>query len=154
MISLRYICPSLLTSSLLWILHYHPLITYPLSTISLHVTPSSGDPNKYTTRCKSCGSEFVPRFTVKCDNNSHWLSQEGGGTSTSTSSGTGGDPKRDMNKETGQGQPQGGSGAGDKLWCELLSPWTLRKEMFNVLFRDGISTLLSKVCTPHTLHFL
>lgn len=80
---------------------------------------SLGDPNKYTTRCKTCGREFVPRFTVKCDA-ADWMSND------------------IDNDRMSESKPEG------KLWCELLSPWTLRKEMFNVLFRDGITTLLSK----------
>lgn len=30
------------------------------------------------------------------------------------------------------------------IWCELLSPWTLHKEMLNVIFEEGISQLLSQ----------
>jgi len=37
----------------------------------------------------------------------------------------------------------GSEGPGTPLWCELLSPWTLRKEVFNVIFEDGVETLTS-----------
>ena len=37
----------------------------------------------------------------------------------------------------------GSEGRGSSLWCELLSPWVLRKEVNNVIFQDGIETLLS-----------
>ena len=85
---------------------------------------STGDPNKYTTRCAHCGFEFVPRFTVKCSTPG-WM---GGASPSDTEENQGGD-----NTDSGQ-----------ILWCELLSPWTLRKEMFNVLFQDGVSSLLSE----------
>jgi hypothetical protein len=78
----------------------------------------TGDPNKYTTRCPHCGYQFVPRFTVKCDAKG-WMGASSVGCVA----------------EKGT--------AGQVLWCELLSPWTLRKEMFNVLFQDGVSSLLS-----------
>ena len=39
---------------------------------------------------------------------------------------------------------QGSEGPGTTLWCELLSPWTLRKEVFNILFQDGVDSLVSK----------
>jgi hypothetical protein len=68
------------------------------------------DANRYTTRCITCTSDFVPRFTV-FSTAEDWVGSEGPGT---------------------------------PLWCELLSPWTLRKEIFNVLFQDGIDALLSK----------
>eukprot|EP01035_Chromulina_nebulosa_P020331 gene20331-26391_t len=32
----------------------------------------------------------------------------------------------------------------DELWCELLSPWTLRKEVITILLQDGIEVLLSR----------
>jgi hypothetical protein len=79
----------------------------------------TGDPNKYTTRCPHCGYQFVPRFTVKCDAKG-WMGASSVGCAA----------------EKGT--------AGQVLWCELLSPWTLRKEMFNVLFQDGVSSLLSE----------
>ncbi len=31
------------------------------------------------------------------------------------------------------------------LWCELLSPWVLRKELLNILYQDGITSLLDCV---------
>ena len=34
-------------------------------------------------------------------------------------------------------------GPGSALWCELLSPWVLRKEVFSVLFVDGVKALMS-----------
>ena len=34
-------------------------------------------------------------------------------------------------------------GPGSILWCEFLSPWVLRKEVFSVLFVDGVEALLS-----------
>jgi hypothetical protein len=37
----------------------------------------------------------------------------------------------------------GSEGPGTPLWCELLSPWTLRKEMFTMLFTEGIEFLMS-----------
>ena len=37
----------------------------------------------------------------------------------------------------------GSEGPGTPLWCELLSPWTLRKEVFHVIFEDGVETLTS-----------
>jgi hypothetical protein len=30
-----------------------------------------------------------------------------------------------------------------ELWCELLSPWTFRKEVYTALFQDGIEDMLS-----------
>jgi len=39
---------------------------------------------------------------------------------------------------------QGSEGPGTTLWCELLSPWTLRKEVFHILFQDGVDSLISK----------
>ncbi|CAK9252176.1 unnamed protein product [Sphagnum jensenii] len=32
----------------------------------------------------------------------------------------------------------GSEGPRSPLWCELLSPWTLRKELFTVLFEEGV----------------
>lgn len=29
------------------------------------------------------------------------------------------------------------------LWCELLSPWALRKEIFSIIFQDGVDALVS-----------
>ena len=81
--------------------------------------PGTGDPNKYTTRCPMCGFQFVPRFTVRCDAKG-WM---------------GSTPTEQHGDE---------DGPGSVLWCELLSPWTLRKEMFNVLFQDGVSSLVAE----------
>lgn len=47
---------------------------------------------------------------------------------------------------------EGSEGPGTPLWCELLSPWTLRKEVFNVLFDDGIETLLDKEFRTSSAH--
>ena len=44
-------------------------------------------------------------------------------------------------KDKGEGE---NTDNGQILWCELLSPWALRKEMFNVLFQDGVNYLLSE----------
>jgi hypothetical protein len=38
----------------------------------------------------------------------------------------------------------GTDGEGTPLWCELLSPWTLRKELFNILFTHGIDYIMSE----------
>lgn len=35
----------------------------------------------------------------------------------------------------------GSDGIGTPLWCELLSPWTLKKELFSVLLVDGVHAL-------------
>lgn len=37
----------------------------------------------------------------------------------------------------------GSNGPQTPLWCEWLSPWTLRKELFNVIFAEGVEILLS-----------
>jgi hypothetical protein len=37
----------------------------------------------------------------------------------------------------------GSEGPGTALWCELLSPWTLRKELFNIIIQEGVELLLS-----------
>jgi hypothetical protein len=39
---------------------------------------------------------------------------------------------------------QGSEGPGTTLWCELLSPWTLRKEVLQILCQDGADFLVSK----------
>lgn len=39
---------------------------------------------------------------------------------------------------------QGSEGPGTTLWCELLSPWTLRKEVLQILSQDGAEFLISK----------
>lgn len=36
----------------------------------------------------------------------------------------------------------GSEGPGTELWCELLSPWSLQKEMLTVLANDGIEAML------------
>jgi hypothetical protein len=38
---------------------------------------------------------------------------------------------------------EGSEGPGSTLWCELLSPWTLRKEVMNVIAMSGIEVILS-----------
>ena len=37
----------------------------------------------------------------------------------------------------------GNEGSRTPLWCELLSPWTLRKEVFTILFEEGVDHLIS-----------
>lgn len=37
----------------------------------------------------------------------------------------------------------GSEGPKTPLWCELLSPWTLRKELFTVLFEEGVEHIIS-----------
>jgi hypothetical protein len=37
----------------------------------------------------------------------------------------------------------GSDGPGTPLWCELLSPWTLRKELFNIIVQEGVDFLIS-----------
>lgn len=37
----------------------------------------------------------------------------------------------------------GNEGPGTLLWCELLSPWTLQKEILNIILSHGISYLFS-----------
>ena len=37
----------------------------------------------------------------------------------------------------------GSEGSRAPLWCELLSPWTLRKEVFTILFEEGVDHLIS-----------
>jgi hypothetical protein len=37
----------------------------------------------------------------------------------------------------------GSEGPKTPLWCELLSPWTLRKELFTVLFEEGVEHVIS-----------
>ena len=71
------------------------------------------DPNNYNVRCIHCSKTFAPQFTVK-----------------STLTGW---------------QAQKNIDAVDEnlLWCELLSPWTLSKEVINVLRDDGVEMLLS-----------
>ena len=81
----------------------------PLTLQEIYEGWDLGNANKYTTTCKACKREFVPRFTVHCLSKS-WVGHEG--------------PKT-------------------PLWCELLSPWTLRKELFNVLFEEGVEHLIS-----------
>jgi hypothetical protein len=39
----------------------------------------------------------------------------------------------------------GSEGHGTLLWCEFLSPWTLQKEILNIIESNGITTLIS--CT-------
>jgi hypothetical protein len=96
----------------------------PAAVPGVGAPAAAGDPNKYTTRCRVCGGQFVPRFTVQCDA-PDWIG-------TDTASGG------------SSGSTNGGSDSNSKvLWCELLSPWALRKEMFTVLFRDGVAALLS-----------
>ena len=81
------------------------------------------DPNKYTTKCVHCSREFVPRFTVhsSCSN---WLVDEIDLLSD------------DLPEDYGKGSDA-------LLWCELLSPWVLRKELLMILLNDGIDRVLS-----------
>lgn len=37
----------------------------------------------------------------------------------------------------------GSEGPKTPLWCEFLSPWTLRKELFTVLFEEGVEHVIS-----------
>jgi hypothetical protein len=37
----------------------------------------------------------------------------------------------------------GSEGIGTLLWCEFLSPWTLQKEILNIIESNGISSILS-----------
>lgn len=70
---------------------------------------SPADPNRYTTKCVHCGTDFIPRFSVKCKAE-NWVGSEGPDTA---------------------------------LWCELLSPWALHKEIMNIVFENGVFELLS-----------
>jgi pentatricopeptide repeat protein len=79
------------------------------------------DPNKYTTRCSYCGKEFVPRFTVHSIS-PVWMKEESDADTKDSSA-----PCSDV-----------------LLWCELLSPWVLRKEVLLILLNDGIDAFLSK----------
>lgn len=82
------------------------------------------DPNKYTTKCVHCSREFVPRFTVhsSCSN---WLIE-------------------DVDLLCGNVPDDYGTrGSPELLWCELLSPWVLRKELLMILLNDGIDRVLS-----------
>jgi hypothetical protein len=38
----------------------------------------------------------------------------------------------------------GSDGPQTPLWCELLSPWALHKEILNIVFENGVLELLSK----------
>jgi hypothetical protein len=38
---------------------------------------------------------------------------------------------------------EGSEGKGTPLWCELLSPWVLQKEVLNVIMSTGIETIVS-----------
>jgi hypothetical protein len=38
---------------------------------------------------------------------------------------------------------EGSEGRGSALWCELLSPWVLQKELMNVVLGSGIETMVS-----------
>jgi hypothetical protein len=38
----------------------------------------------------------------------------------------------------------GSEGPGTPLWCEFLSPWTLRKEMLGLLVKGGVSALTAR----------
>ena len=82
----------------------------PLSIGEVYRGWTQGDSNKYTTKCFSCGKEFIPKFSVTCSA-PWWV---------------------------------GSIGSGSPLWCEMLSPWTLRKEILNVIYQDGIETLVAK----------
>lgn len=81
------------------------------------------DPNKYTTKCFYCFREFVPRFTVHSSAPT-WMREDSDYIS---------DP---IPEELGKGSDE-------LLWCELLSPWVLRKELLMILLNDGIDRLLS-----------
>jgi hypothetical protein len=87
----------------------------------------SMDTSKYTTKCYYCDREFVPRFTVHSSVPGWMLDEDEVPTPPDTSSATVSVPP-----------------AGEALlWCELLSPWVLRKELLIILVNDGIDSMLS-----------
>lgn len=84
------------------------------SSNSQHSSSGSGGggdyANRYTSRCIHCGTDFIPRFSVR-STAANW---------------------------------QGSEGPGSTLWCEFLSPWTLHKEVLNIIFEHGVTELLSQ----------
>ena len=112
--------------------------SYQLQSTLKSSNPSTGDPNKYTTRCPHCYLQFVPRFTVKCS-----LKGWKGSASHHDNDNENINKNENVNGNVNENNNGNNNDAGNILWCELLSPWTLRKEMFNVLFQDGVSSLLA-----------
>ena len=87
-----------------------------------------GDHHDYSTCCYRCGQVFVPQFTVFCTlNNSQWKGIEF-------------DTGVNYNIIAASNPNESSD---DLLWCQLLSPWVLLKEVQSVISQDGISALLS-----------
>ena len=101
----------------------------------------AGNPNKYTCKCFACGREFVPRFTVEYNKS---VLSTGTTTTTATTAATADAsvPMNDDDIESTSKIPTKSSNV-EQVWCELLSPWTLRKEIFNIITQEGIEYLIS-----------
>ena len=102
------------------------------------------DANDYGSRCWSCRATYVPHFTVFCTLHNSWWK----GISTDL----GLINYNAVAACTGNNYCNSGSGAGEAtpesdhcLWCPLLSPWVLMKEVQSVLCADsrGVAALLS-----------
>jgi len=104
--------------------------------------------NKYTTKCIYCEHEFLPRFCIQhvpdsdavvCDVNHDAVMDDVGEVENEV-----GDESED-NLLTKVPRPfVTTSNYRSVVWCELLSPWTLYKEILNVIFEEGIHQLLSQ----------
>jgi hypothetical protein len=87
----------------------------------------NGDPNKYTTKCVYCGREFIPRFSIQIVDDHH---------------------QTHVNKDEASTKEEGAKITGTRVvssviqWCELLSPWVLHKEIMNIIFEDGITSII------------
>lgn len=87
----------------------------------------SMDTSKYTTKCYYCEREFVPRFTVH-STAPGWMQE---------------DPEPHQGAAVAISAPSAAPAGDALLWCELLSPWVLRKELLLILVNDGIDAMLS-----------
>lgn len=112
--------------------HFHGLsidLTHPYGTVCPN--RSCGRPQSYekiesgwsstaqvyTTECADCGRVFVPRFVVSY-------------------------AERDVDLSSSSGS-HNNSGIVE-MWCELLSPWVLMKEVQNILCNDGVEKIMSR----------
>lgn len=86
-----------------------------------------GDVNDYTTKCLTCQTRFVPRFTVSMRHSSAVATHEA---------------VQKLFKEEDKAEGMSHLDV-EEIWCELLSPWTLRKEIYTTIFQDGIAEILS-----------
>lgn len=97
--------------------------------------------NNYTTVCIYCGSPFIPRFTVQYQ--SMGVANGSGGTVSQSASTDGREGQANGSTSAATPASSPSAPASNALWCEFLSPWTLYKETLNILFEEGVTTLLS-----------